>query len=1035
MFTNDEVIKFLESSHPECEYLDYKLKGYKKEQRGNFIKDVISMLNTRSAYDRNRFIIIGVDDNGRLFGVSEDESRDDNEYQNWVDKIYPVPIINTGHVKYNDMTFEVICINKENDGQVYEVVRGFSDPPAHECQSFYRQGSRNTILTESEKRKIRASYFDESKYKEKLIDFIDSYSGEGIPPIMTTLMIESWDFKYKGDEEFIIRLTGKSLEDFKREIQVFHRGEKGFIKIKGQRGQFKNRNDLLEFIADKFYDHYWDIIENNIKAVINSIGANLSKPKEQRWCIVPGEESSYSKGFLSGLYDFIAYLSVHKSNFSSCGHNRIRNLQYECIRTIFNNSDWRVFATLEEYIDSIIEWDPDTFLKLFDEYLSRNKGVFIDLLNEKTEGFMAISYGERWCLGLQKLAYLNDYFNSALNILFKLSKIRKEITQYIIMSLLPWKPLTQANITSRFNIVNNFLRDDFELGWMIAFQLLPNKIQSGQFLDGLKYRGPINRVEVYNTEYFKISEQYFELLLSYIKKPEYSYKISCLLEGFRLYFPDMQKELLSVIRGFIDSEDLISFDLYLSLIKTLELHNLNQRTGSNSNTEIAECLKDIISNIELKNIDYREKLLFLKKRAFLYSNIGDYVNRQKFVEQLQEEIVSNKISKNQLLTFINKIEDIATLGLIVSKTLKRYAEFIGYLTSFRQQNLELFNGFIAGACKIHPEYICQYIQNNPPDETIINALLISDAIYTVLMNRNWIVSKDYLKDVNIYMLHLDDKVNKQQLIRMFVTYGLYDKALVAMYYYHYDMEINLDDLMKSLEALEWNANLVVSGDEIKKLILYCEDFGENSIRLGLIECKYIELFEYDNECNLSSLNNLLYDNLSLFFECVCYAYKAESDKDKTISLTNEEKKLAKKAHSILYKWTKLESVIESDKAFSNWFDCVIFHAERVDRLNIVLEILGSKLFHVKSNEVCGFLSKEVVKLLENPNAEFLHRGYTIEAFNSRGVHWYSEDDDEMRYDDYYKKFLLLSESGYNYTSNLYKKIAEDARRANSIYFV
>ena len=111
MFTNDEVINFLESSHPECEYLDYKRKGYQKGQRGNFIKDIISMLNTYNAYDRNRFIIIGVDDSGHLFGISESEKRDDNEYQNWVDKIYPVPTINTGHVIYKNMIFEVICVN------------------------------------------------------------------------------------------------------------------------------------------------------------------------------------------------------------------------------------------------------------------------------------------------------------------------------------------------------------------------------------------------------------------------------------------------------------------------------------------------------------------------------------------------------------------------------------------------------------------------------------------------------------------------------------------------------------------------------------------------------------------------------------------------------------------------------------------------------------------------------------------------------------------------------------------------------------
>ena len=136
MFTNDEVINFLESSHPECEYLDYKRKGYQKGQRGNFIKDIISMLNTYNAYDRNRFIIIGVDDSGHLFGISESEKRDDNEYQNWVDKIYPVPTINTGHVIYKNMIFEVICVNKENDVQVYEVAKGVSEPPAYEGHHF-----------------------------------------------------------------------------------------------------------------------------------------------------------------------------------------------------------------------------------------------------------------------------------------------------------------------------------------------------------------------------------------------------------------------------------------------------------------------------------------------------------------------------------------------------------------------------------------------------------------------------------------------------------------------------------------------------------------------------------------------------------------------------------------------------------------------------------------------------------------------------------------------------------------------------------
>ena len=60
------------------------------------------------------------------------------------------------------MIFEVICVNKENDGQVYEVAKGVSEPPAYEGQSFYRQGSRNTLLTEDDKRKLYVDKVDKS---------------------------------------------------------------------------------------------------------------------------------------------------------------------------------------------------------------------------------------------------------------------------------------------------------------------------------------------------------------------------------------------------------------------------------------------------------------------------------------------------------------------------------------------------------------------------------------------------------------------------------------------------------------------------------------------------------------------------------------------------------------------------------------------------------------------------------------------------------------------------------------------------------
>lgn len=87
MYIESEVIELLEVLPNECEYIDYKQVGYSRDKANAFIKDVISMLNSYHAFNRNRFIIIGVDDkNKSLLGISEGMEKDDNEYQNWIQK-------------------------------------------------------------------------------------------------------------------------------------------------------------------------------------------------------------------------------------------------------------------------------------------------------------------------------------------------------------------------------------------------------------------------------------------------------------------------------------------------------------------------------------------------------------------------------------------------------------------------------------------------------------------------------------------------------------------------------------------------------------------------------------------------------------------------------------------------------------------------------------------------------------------------------------------------------------------------------------
>ena len=612
-------------------------------------------------------------------------------------------------------------------------------------------------------------------------------------------------------------------------------------------------------------------------------------------------------------------------------------------------------------------------------------------------------------------------------ILFQLSKIRNNVKQYIIMSLLPWKPLTQASCSARINIINTFFSDDIELAWDIVEQLLPNKIQIGHDIDGLKYRGPIEPITVLQTEYLDISWQYFKLLLGYAIINEN--KLILLLKSFWLLFPEMQMDLLKEVENRINQKEGISFDLYLSLMKIYEEYYLRQRHNESRQYEnTVEKIKSCINLIELKHLDYNSKLLFLKDRLFLFSKIERWEDREKAVEKVQTKILREKVAENQLLEFISSVEDKIIIGFLISRELNGVSEFTNYLTRFKKYSSDLVKGFLNGVCINYPEFIYHHILENSFDVDFLKAIVINDNIFDVLLKAGWLNYKEQVKEIDIYQLSLKEENNINRYIKLLMNFNLYSLALLAIYHYHYHMDINIDYLIESLEAIEKDSDKRINGNIIKTLIIYCENHEMDSAnleKLAHIECQFIDLFLYDDDCDLKALNNLLYYNICLFIEIVGIVYRTDDNVDDNLSLSGKENPiLVRHCNAILNMWLKLDSVIDSEISFNNWFEAVCYHAKNVNRLDIVLNLLGRKLFHVKSDEICGFLSKVVIDILEKPEFDTLRRGYAVEAYNSRGVHWASSEGDKALYNNYYGKSLSLSEQGYTYTATIYKRLAE-----------
>lgn len=149
-FAEDFVKKIVNEQINEKATLDYKVEDYNlKENKYEFLKDIIAMLNSDEALGKDKFIILGIVDGTHYIKGLNTEVRDDNEYQNVFSLINPRPSIDTGKVEIGNKVIGYLHIKKENKNRPYEI----QDPKdtRFNGKAYTRRGSTNVPLTQQER--------------------------------------------------------------------------------------------------------------------------------------------------------------------------------------------------------------------------------------------------------------------------------------------------------------------------------------------------------------------------------------------------------------------------------------------------------------------------------------------------------------------------------------------------------------------------------------------------------------------------------------------------------------------------------------------------------------------------------------------------------------------------------------------------------------------------------------------------------------------------------------------------------------------
>lgn len=142
----DRILKIIKNEE-ENDFVDYKLKLYSKEKKGDFIKDILAMANSMSQEDK--FIIVGVEDmpgkKREIIGI--DEVEDQEHYQSLIDQyIEPRLKIEYRIEEYDNKKIGAFIVSKENKDKPYMICKEFNNQKStilREGDCFIRSNSKN----------------------------------------------------------------------------------------------------------------------------------------------------------------------------------------------------------------------------------------------------------------------------------------------------------------------------------------------------------------------------------------------------------------------------------------------------------------------------------------------------------------------------------------------------------------------------------------------------------------------------------------------------------------------------------------------------------------------------------------------------------------------------------------------------------------------------------------------------------------------------------------------------------------------------
>jgi len=872
----------------------------------------------------------------------------------------------------------------------------------------------------------------------------------------------------KNDIQVVEQLVKENYGDWISEIGEILQQPESPLSLKNGKWTVVKRKEMWQSLGSYLFDEHLDRFKQIVVSVFKEPDPQFELPREERYMAnIHGKVLKNSHGLRKGFAESLALLGSRPDALKNCSRGKAETIAICSIREIFRDSDWILWASLNELLPTLAEAAPEEFLNAVENALQKAPCPFDEILAQENTGVFGNNYMTGLLWALETLAWEEQYLVQVTVLLGKLAlrdpggKWGNRPDNSLINIFLPWYPQTISSIDKRKAAIQILQKEIPEVAWKLLLELLPNQHQSSSGTRKPIWRKVIPddwKEGVTKKEYWQQTSFYADIVIE-MAKGNFA-KLNEIINNL----DNLTKSSFDKLIEYLKSEEIKNSSeeertiLWMALEDfTLKHRRYNDEDGA-LGSELIENIKRAAQGLAPRKPQNLYIRLFSKSVFDLFEERGNWEEQEKKLEENRKNAIREIINYgglNEVYQFVERVkfpEAVGfSLGFIAECNVDK--SILPDLLKTENNKLALFaSGFVWGRyCNLGWEWIEQSDAAKWPNTQIGKFLT-----YLPFTKKTWEYSKYFLKEHEdeywniVYIRPYQDIDNLSLAIDKLIQYDRPYTAIQCLYVIllkkkTVDKTQAVTALLKAVSSTESTSQM--SGHEAIEIIKALQnDPDVNEDDLFRIEWAYLPLlFGHTKDASPKLLEHKIASEPDFFCEVIRSVYRSKNKTESNEETTGQQQTIAKNASNLLVGWKTPPGMLPdgsfSVDKFSGWMNSVKSKCKESGHIEVALITIGQVMIHSIPDPDGLWIHKAIAEAMNSEDADDMRHGFYIGILNSRGAHWvdptgkpekelastYKKQAEEVENAGYYRFAVTLRDLAKNYERDAERIIEEHSK--------